>query len=258
MISGVLIVSLVLLLLAFTMAWWVQRLTGNAGWVDVAWSMGTGLTGLSYLIAGSGEGLPRLVAGALLLVWATRLGGHIFKRVTNEKQEDGRYRAMRERLGRGAQPVFLLVFWAQAGLAWVFALPFHVIASQSLFHPITMTAGIAIGLVAICGEALSDHQLARFKARDDSHGRTCRDGLWRYSRHPNYFFEWLHWFSYPLIAVGAKGGVWLWGLPVLMLLFLWFVTGIPYTEKQALKSRGADYRDYQRTTSPFIPWRSAS
>ena len=258
MISSILTFRLVLLLLAFTVAWWIQRLAGNAGYVDVAWSVGIGVTGLSYLVVGEGELLPRLAAGVLLLVWAMRLGGHILKRVVNEKQEDGRYRAMRERLGRGAQPAFLLVFWAQAGLAWLFALPFHVIAGQPRFSPWAMAAGVVIGLVAIWGEALADHQLARFKARDDSHGRTCRDGLWRYSRHPNYFFEWLHWFSYPLIAVGATGGVWLWGLPVMMLLFLWFVTGIPYTEKQALKSRGADYRDYQRTTSPFIPWRPAS
>ena len=74
----------------------------------------------------------------------------------------------------------------------------------------------------------------------------------------NYFFEWLHWFSYPLIAVGAALAGWLWLLPVAMFLFLWFVTGIPHTEKQALKSRGDDYREYQRTTSPFIPWRPAS
>ncbi|MEE4251527.1 MAG: DUF1295 domain-containing protein, partial [Alcanivoracaceae bacterium] len=82
--------------------------------------------------------------------------------------------------------------------------------------------------------------------------------LWRYSRHPNYFFEWLHWFSYPLMAIGADGAQWLWLAPLMMFLFLWFVTGIPYTERQALKSRGDDYRDYQRSTSVFIPWRPKS
>ena len=102
MISSILTFSLVMLLLAFTVAWWIQRLAGNAGYVDVAWSVGIGVTGLSYLVVGEGELLPRLAAGVLLLVWAMRLGGHILKRVVNEEQEDGRYRAMRERLGRGA------------------------------------------------------------------------------------------------------------------------------------------------------------
>ncbi|MCQ6261424.1 DUF1295 domain-containing protein [Alcanivorax sp. MM125-6] len=248
--------SLAVLLMLFTLAWAVQRLTANAGYVDVAWSFGTGIVGLGYLLVGDGEAWPRWVAGGLLTLWALRLGGHILSRVVGEGGEDGRYAAMRERLGGAAQPVFLLVFWAQAGLAWAFSLPFWVIGHQPDFIPLFVNLGLAVGVVAIVGEALADRQLARFKARPDSHGRTCREGLWRYSRHPNYFFEWLHWFSYPLIAaVAAPHGAWLWLLPVAMFLFLWFVTGIPYTEKQALKSRGDDYREYQRTTSPFIPWR---
>src|SRR5262249_38496991 len=86
-------------------------------------------------------------------------------------------------------------------------------------------------------------------------GRTCRAGLWRYSRHPNYFFEWTHWFAYPLLAVGAGGVFWLSAIgPVIMLLMLYRVSGIPFTEAQALRSRGDDYRDYQRTTSAFVPW----
>jgi steroid 5-alpha reductase family enzyme len=85
-------------------------------------------------------------------------------------------------------------------------------------------------------------------------GHTCRDGLWRYSRHPNYFFEWLHWWAYVPLSLGAAGG---WATilaPLVMLFFLFCVTGIPATEAQALQSRGADYRQYQRTTSAFFPW----
>ena len=254
----ILIFSLVLLVMVFTLAWAVQWTNGNAGYVDVAWSFSTGLTGLAYLLAGGGDPLPRLAAGALLLLWSVRLGSHIFRRVTGEGSEDGRYAAMRERLGKATQPVFLVVFWLQAGLAWAFSLPFWVIGGQPDFRPPLVVLGVIVGVVSIVGEALADRQLARFKARPDSKGKTCREGLWRYSRHPNYFFEWLHWFSYPLIAVGAALAGWLWLLPVAMFLFLWFVTGIPHTEKQALKSRGDDYREYQRTTSPFIPWRPAS
>lgn len=250
--------GLVLLLLIFTVAWAVQRATGNAGYVDVVWTFGTGLSGLAYLAVGYGEAPPRIAAAVLLALWSGRLGGHILRRIASDSAEDGRYAAMREELGRRTQPVFLLVFWLQAGLAWAFSLSFWEIAHQTRFNTVTLTAGVLIGVVAIVGEGIADRQLSRFKARPDSKGKTCREGLWRYSRHPNYFFEWLHWFSYPLIAVGASLDLWFWLLPIAMFLFLWFVTGIPHTEKQALKSRGDDYREYQRTTSPFIPWRPAS
>lgn len=254
----VIVFALVVLLLVFTVAWGVQRATANAGCVDVVWTFGTGLTGLAFLIVGEGRAAPRLAAGVLLAIWCFRLGGHILRRVMSEGAEDGRYAAMRAEMGKRAQPMFLLIFWLQAGLAWAFALPFYEIGRQPVFYPVALVAGVLIGALGVLGEGLADRQLRRFKARPDSHGKTCREGLWRYSRHPNYFFEWLHWCGYPLIAVGADLYGWFWLLPIAMFLFLWFVTGIPHTERQALKSRGDDYRDYQRTTSPFFPWRPGS
>jgi len=113
---------------------------------------------------------------------------------------------------------------------------------------------IAVWIVAIAGEGVADRQLARFRADPENRGKTCRAGLWRYSRHPNYFFEWVHWFTYVLLAFGSPY-VWLTlAGPAVMLLFLYKVTGIPYTEKRALMSRGDDYRRYQETTSAFVPW----
>jgi len=102
---------------------------------------------------------------------------------------------------------------------------------------------------------MADQQLARFRADPSNKGQVCDVGLWHYSRHPNYFFEWLHWFSYPLIAFGTPLSWIAWLGPVVMLIFLYRITGIPYTEKQALKSRGDAYRRYQETTSPFVPWK---
>jgi steroid 5-alpha reductase family enzyme len=108
--------------------------------------------------------------------------------------------------------------------------------------------------VAFAGESLADRQLSRFRQDPRNRGRVCRDGLWRYSRHPNYFFEWLHWWAYVALAAGSP----LWWIAVagvaMMLLFLTRVTGIPPTEAQALRSRGEAYREYQRTTSAFFPW----
>ncbi|MGH8164637.1 MAG: DUF1295 domain-containing protein, partial [Rhodanobacteraceae bacterium] len=108
--------------------------------------------------------------------------------------------------------------------------------------------------LSVFGETIADRQLARFRANPANDGKTCREGLWRYSRHPNYFFEWLHWFAYVALAIGSP----LWWLalagPVVMFVFLRFISGIPYTEAQALRTRGDDYRAYQHDTSMLFPW----
>ena len=238
------------------LGWWVQCRTRNAAHADVIWAFGTGGVSLFYLLAGSGPVLLRLLAAMLIGAWAWRLGGHILRRVMADGVEEGRYAAMREALGERIDLFHLFFFLGQGLLAWLFALPAWVIA----FHPgpvvwPLVVLGVVIGTVALVGEKNADQQLDAFRRNPANRGRTCREGWWRYSRHPNYFFEWLHWFSYPLLAWGAPGAAWLWLAPVMMFLFLWFVTGIPYTERQALKSRGDDYRAYQRSTSPFIPWR---
>ena len=109
-------------------------------------------------------------------------------------------------------------------------------------------------LSAIVGETVADRQLANWRKDPNNKGRTCRSGLWRYSRHPNYFCEWLMWCAYAALAwPGPLGPVAL-GAPALLLFLVLKVTGIPPTEARALASRGADYRRYQRTTSAFVPW----
>jgi steroid 5-alpha reductase family enzyme len=108
-------------------------------------------------------------------------------------------------------------------------------------------------IVSVWGEHVADRQLARFRADPVNRGKTCRAGLWRYSRHPNYFFEWLHWFTYVALAVGATAVWYSLSGPVLMYVFLRWISGVPYTEAQALRTRGDDYRDYQRHTSMFFP-----
>jgi steroid 5-alpha reductase family enzyme len=114
---------------------------------------------------------------------------------------------------------------------------------------------LAIGVLSIAGESLADWQLSRFRSQAANRGQVCNHGLWRYSRHPNYFFEWLHWWAYVCFAISN----WPWGcLTLLGPLTMWYlitrVTGIPPTEAQSLKSRGEAYRRYQQTTSPFFPW----
>ena len=113
--------------------------------------------------------------------------------------------------------------------------------------------GVGLWLTGLCGETIADRQLAAFRAGAGNGSRVCQAGLWRYSRHPNYFFEWLHWFAYLFLAFGHPQ----WWLaltgPILMLLFLYRLSGIPWTEAQSLRSRGEDYRRYQAEVSPFLP-----
>lgn len=114
--------------------------------------------------------------------------------------------------------------------------------------------GVILWLTAIGGESIADLQLALFKSNPAAKGRVCDIGLWKYSRHPNYFFEWIVWVAYFVFSLGSP---WSWvGIisPLLILYFLTCMTGIPPSEARALASRGDAYRDYQRRTSPFIPW----
>jgi steroid 5-alpha reductase family enzyme len=134
-------------------------------------------------------------------------------------------------------------------------LPFVIIASATTpFGGWFDYLAIAIWLITLSGETLADAQLARWRKNAANHGRTCRGGLWRYSRHPNYFFEWLLWFSYVALALSSTWWLLTLIVPSVLLFLILKVTGIPYTEKRALASRGDDYRAYQKSTSAFIPW----
>lgn len=236
--------------------WLVQERTKDAGVVDVGWAAGLGL--LAAFHAARAASVPlerRLLVGGLAGAWALRLAVHLLRDRVLGKPEDGRYQTLRASWGAKVDVFFLFFFQAQALLDAILAVPFQV-ALQAPAAPFALQdyAGAAVWLVAVGGESLADRQLARFRARPESKGKTCREGLWRFSRHPNYFFEWLHWWSYPILAWGAPWWALTLTAPALMLFFLLRVTGIPATEAQALKSRGDDYRDYQATTSAFVPW----
>lgn len=170
-------------------------------------------------------------------------------------REDGRYRDLRERFGARINLFHLGFFQFQAVLVVLVSGPFVLAASAMRHEPSWLDmAGLGLWLAGIIGEATADEQLKRFKRSGASQGKVCRAGLWRYSRHPNYFFEWLIWCSYALVAVQAHRGWLALFAPAFMLLLIMKVTGIPPTERRAVQSRGDEYRKYQRETSAFFPW----
>lgn len=249
---GIIAGVMALLMLAL---WVIQVRTGDAGVVDFGWSLGLGLSAIFCAVTGDGVLERRVLIGAMGGVWGLRLAWHILTDRVLRGEEDGRYQMLRGALGERINPFLLVFFEAQALSVPLLAVPFALAAHdpEAPFGILDVAAGL-LWLTGIIGESIADAQLARFKRDPANKGKTCRAGLWRYSRHPNYFFEWLMWCSYGLAAVSTAYG-WLGFLsPLIILVLVLKVTGIPPTERRALQSRGEDYRRYQRTTSAFIPW----
>jgi steroid 5-alpha reductase family enzyme len=239
--------------LVMAAVWEMQRRTSNAGVVDVVWSIGVGL--LAGWFAWGADGLPerRLLVAILAAAWAARLARHLIARMSSER-EDGRYRQLREQWGDRTQRNLFWFFQVQAAWSVLFALPMLIACRNQEQLGALDGAGAAVWLLALAGEAAADRQLRNFKADPANRGKVLQRGLWRYSRHPNYFFEWLHWWAYVFIGWHAPEGWLTLAGPAVMLLFLTRVTGIPPTEANALRSRGEAYREYQRTTSALFPW----
>lgn len=252
---------LVLLALAglctvFAALYLVARRWNNYGIVDIAWAYAFGALALFYAALAPGWPVRRALIAALAVVWSFRLGTHLAVRVIGHHPvEDGRYVQLRKDWAANFVTKMFWFFQMQAASVVLLGAAFLVVALNPApaLHPLEI-AGALLWLLAIGGEALADAQLAAFKKNPAHKGQVCAVGLWRFSRHPNYFFEWLIWVAFFVFALGSPHGwVALIG-PASILYLLLRVTGIPMTEEQSLRSRGDAYRRYQQTTSAFIPW----
>lgn len=242
--------------MVFAIAWvWAVR-CNNYSLVDAVWAYGTGLMSVSWLLLVGGGGMKYWVAAGLVGVWGARLGWHLHRRIRrSHPEEDARYAKLREVWSGRVESAFFWFFQAQAASVVLLALPFLLISTDRDFSwSLWETAGVVIVLLGIVGEGWADAQMSRFKAGNSDSKAVCQDGLWRYSRHPNYFFEAMIWVGFYTYACGSTLGWTMVHAPAIIIFLLIKVTGIPPTEAAAVLRKGDAYRRYQKSTSAFIPW----
>ncbi len=245
---------------AMALAWVIARRPGRSGWTDVIWSYAVGVAGVAAALAPVGDGVDsrRWLVALLIGIWSLRLGTHILQR-TLKGGDDPRYAELRRQWGDDFSRRLLWFLQIQAAAGLVLMVPLIVAArNPAPFPSWSDWAGIAIMIIATAGETIADRQLRAFAARSPDRKAIAEDGLWGWSRHPNYFFEWLGWFAYALIAIGPDGRF-AWGWlsligPAFIYWLLVHVSGIPPTEEHMLRSRGEKFRDYQRRVNAFFPW----
>jgi steroid 5-alpha reductase family enzyme len=233
-------------------AWVVCTARRNVGLVDIVWPLFFLLAAALYAVAATPGGARTPIVLALIAAWSVRLASHLAARNWNAP-EDHRYQQIRER----NQPHFVwkslyLVFGLQALLAWVISAPLAAaVAAPAPLGPLDW-AGVLLASAGIVLEGTADAQLTRFRRDPASAGRVLDRGLWRWSRHPNYFGECCVWWGLYLVAV-AGGGAWTVFSPLLMTVLLLRVSGVALLEKDIGERRPA-YREYVARTSAFVPW----
>jgi steroid 5-alpha reductase family enzyme len=240
--------------LAMTLAWAVRLRTGNSGWIDAIWSGATALAGVAAALT-AGAGRP-LLSAALVALWGVRLAAHIARR-THGAGDDPRYAALAREWGADFPRRLFLFLQTQALAAWplVGAIALAARAPRP-FPDACDLAGALVAVAAVAGETLADGQMARFRC-DGPRGAICEVGLWRYSRHPNYFCEFLFWCAWPIVAFDPSGAPWrsllTLAAPALMYLLLVHVSGVPPLEQHMRASRGAAFEAYARRVNRFFP-----
>lgn len=247
------VVTFCALSVVFALAWVFQWRTKNAGMVDPIWA--GALAAVAVFVAAQGAGHPvnRVFVGVAGGLWGARLAVHLWRRNWG-KPEDARYREFREKWGKAAEHNMFWFFQLQGVIAMLLAVAFFVPAfSPQAPRAASVAAAVLIWIISILGESTADRQLREFVSDPANRGKVCRDGWWRYSRHPNYFFECLHWCAYAALSVLMPWG-WITLLPPLLMAWLLLkVSGIPLLEAHLMVTRPG-YREYMDTTSSLIPW----
>lgn len=235
---------------------WLRQLkTRDAGSVDLGWTLGLMTAAAVSFVLGAGSLERKAILLSMGLLASGRLALLLTSRLRRGRAEDPRYQSIRADWGKSADFNFFFFFEFQAALTVLLALPFFISAQNTAPLSLFEAVGFLFWLIGFLGESLADGQLSAFKKIPANKGKPCEAGLWKFSRHPNYFFEWIIWVGYFIFACGSPWGWVSIICPLLILHFLVNVSGIPPAEAQALKTKGELYRDYQKRTSAFIPRR---
>lgn len=249
-----LLLAAIVLAVGMVLLWLVSVRKQDAGLVDSFWGTGFVVLAWLYYAAEGFESTRALLVCALVSTWGMRLSVHIFTR-NHGGGEDYRYAAMRKGWGPRFWWVSLFtVFGLQGLLMWVIGMPLYAVARGT--QPglgIVDALGVAVFVVGFLFEAVGDWQVTRFRADPSNRGTTLQTGLWRYTRHPNYFGDALLWWGIYLVAGVASGGAWTVFAPGIMTFLLLRVSGVPLLEERMSKTR-ADFADYAARTSSFFPW----
>jgi steroid 5-alpha reductase family enzyme len=238
-------------------AWAFGLAMKDGGWTDVFWTWGTTATlAAAALWPLPGEHTPRQeMVAAFMVVWGLRLGLYLTPRVATHP-EDGRYAAFREQFGKRYPMLMLFVTLPQAPATALLGLSVVLAARDGApFFALRDGLAVAIFATAIVGEYVADTQMKRFRDNPANKGEIMDRGLWAWSRHPNYFFQWMGWLAYPAIAFHPGLPIsWLsLTAPAVMFVLLRFVSGVPPLEQTMLKTRGEAFRSYQARVSAFFP-----
>lgn len=235
-------------------AWRISLRVGRADVADVAWALSFVLVAWVAWLVGDAATARRTTIALLTTVWGVRLAAHLTWRM-RARPEDRRYVAMRQRLGRERFERMSLwtVFVFQGVLAWIVSLPVQIgqVPDDPDVVGLAGVLGVAVWAAGMFFETVGDWQLARFKADPANEGRILQDGLWRYTRHPNYFGEFLVWWGIFLVAATSTTGLASLPGPVLMTALLVWVSGIPPTERTMRRRPG--YAEYADRTNRFFP-----
>ena len=238
-----------------TAVWLVSLPKRDAGIIDIFWGPAFALLAWVYWAAGPQAAARQLLVPVLVTMWALRLAIYILWR-NRGGGEDYRYAAMREKHGRWFPLLSLpIVFWLQAALAWLIGMPLLQVqrSADAVGLGWLDLLGLALFAVGLFFEAVGDFQLARFKADPANRGKVMDRGLWRYTRHPNYFGDAALWWGLTCFALATPGSAWVLFSPVLMTFLLLKVSGVALLEK-GLGSTKPRYDEYVRRTSAFVPW----
>lgn len=248
-----LLIGFVFCIIWAVISYFILLLVKNPNFIDVSWVLSICILCIIYYIFAKNFTLTSTIYLTIILCWTVRLEVLMLFRLLQNKI-DPRYITLEETWKKNKNLRYAILLFTEMLCSLLLTLPFLFSALYIKAINTYSIIFLSLCVLSIIGEGVADAQLLFFKQKEENRGRVCSSGLWKFSRHPNYFFQWLFWLSGSLIVLPLPLGFLSLTSPILMFIILYYLTGIPLAEKQSLKSKGSLYIEYQRKTSKFFPW----